>query len=78
MSLPFSVCKGDCEKDSDCDGDDTFCNQCDGDPTCVKICPTEALRYINTDRVNIGLKREKAHRLMEVNKLLEVNNLKDK
>lgn len=72
-ACPFGACFVDRKV-----GKAVVCNQCDGDPTCVRICPTEALRYINSDRVNIGLKREKASRLLEINKLLEINNLKGK
>jgi len=33
------------------------CNQCDGEPTCVKFCPRDALRYLDSNEVSIRLRR---------------------
>lgn len=45
-------------------GRSVVCDQCDGDPICVKLCPTGALQYVRTDKVNISLKRAGAQRLL--------------
>jgi anaerobic carbon-monoxide dehydrogenase iron sulfur subunit len=41
------------------------CNQCEGDPTCVKLCPREALRYLEADEVSIKLRRDRLNRYTE-------------
>ena len=51
-------------------GKSVVCDQCDVDPICVKLCPTGALQYMRADKVNIGLKRSGAERLMNANMIL--------
>ena len=50
-------------------GKSVVCDQCDGDPTCVKLCPTDALQYIRADKMNIGLKRSGAQRVIDVGRI---------
>ena len=42
------------------------CDLCKGDPICVKLCPTEALRYEPATRAILMKKREAAERLGEL------------
>ncbi len=39
------------------------CDLCDGDPTCVKYCETEALQYVDSDKVQLKKQRNAAHKL---------------
>jgi len=41
------------------------CNLCNSDPVCVKFCPTEALRYINSDEVSMRLKRTRLNKYVD-------------
>lgn len=53
-------------------GKSIVCTQCDGDPTCVKVCPSGALEYVSSDRVNVALKRAAAKRLVDAAALVTI------
>lgn len=42
------------------------CNLCDGDPICVKFCPTDAIQYIDSDEVNMRLRRAGIDKYLEL------------
>lgn len=42
------------------------CNLCGGDPVCAKICPTEALQYVEPMRANMWKKRAAIERITEL------------
>ena len=48
------------------------CDQCNGDPACVKICPTDALKYISDAKVSIALKRGMADKMRVLTGQFEV------
>ena len=39
------------------------CDQCDGDPVCVKVCPTEAIQYVEADRAGLTKRRQGMEKL---------------
>jgi len=42
------------------------CEQCEGDPVCAKVCPTEALQYVEATRANMWKKRAAIERITEL------------
>jgi len=47
----------------------TKCDLCDGDPQCVKVCPKNALKYVEYDEVSVAKRRaglEKMSKLLDI------------
>lgn len=42
------------------------CDLCGGDPACAKMCPTEALQYVEATRANMRKKRAAIERMTEL------------
>ena len=43
-----------------------ICDLCDGDPVCARICPIGAIKYINTDELNLNEWQLHADKLAEI------------
>ena len=48
------------------EGKATICDQCLGDPLCVSVCPTEALQYIEADKLSWLQRRASLNKLSQV------------
>ena len=44
------------------EGHSYACNLCEGDPICVRFCPTLAIQYIDSDEVNMRMRRAGVNR----------------
>ena len=42
------------------------CDLCGGEPTCAQVCPTQAIQYLNADRVTLMRKRRGMEKMAEV------------
>jgi len=63
MACPFGAMGVDSEL-----GKVSKCDLCDGDPTCVSFCDAGALKFVDTDTVNLSRKRAHAERFSELMK----------
>jgi Fe-S-cluster-containing hydrogenase component 2 len=46
------------------------CDTCDGDPQCVKVCPANAIKYINISKESYENKKKHAEIIAKVSKLI--------
>lgn len=46
-------------------GHSCSCHHCGGEPTCVEFCPTGAIQYLQSDEVNIRLRRSNLNKYVK-------------